>query len=128
MCKPPKKLRRNAAIILTAPALIFLFFCCSAHHDYWFCANGVVTSNGLPLDGVAVTLVIAGIENETSNNEFSHTTTDNQGRFSFQHGLSGRNTPFTLTFVKSGFKTLNVNGTSNCSNVQTVEMVTEAKL
>lgn len=90
--------------------------------DYMFCADGVVASNAVPIDGVDVSLHIEG---SSGDSERPHQTTNAQGEYSFGLCCSGKDTPYSLTFVKSGFKTLKYNGTSDCSAVQKIELVPE---
>lgn len=90
--------------------------------DYEFCAVGVVASNGRPVDGVDVALHIQGSSGDA---ERPHQTTNGQGEYSFSLCCSGEDTEYSLTFVKAGFQSLTVQGTSDCSAVQRIELVPE---
>jgi hypothetical protein len=92
----------------------------NAEVDNWFCANGIVTSKGAPIEGVDVSLHIEG---STGDSERPHQTTNSEGKYSFVLCCSGENTPYSLAFLKSGFKPLTFEGTSDCSAVKQIEMI-----
>ena len=93
------------------------------HVDYWFCADGVVSSKGAPIEVVDVTLHIEGSSDDEKR---PHKKTDSEGRFSFMLCCSGQKTPYSLSLLKSGFKPLTFESTSDCSAVRQIELVPDS--